>query len=89
MVYAMESAGRRNHDNNANLFLHTYSAGDFRGRVLGWFIMIYVIFGAFATLACLASFVAGGIAGLLFACACVTEELKRRNHDRNGRKAFR
>jgi len=85
----MESAGRRNHDNNANLFLHTYSAGAFRGRVLGWFIMIYVILGAFATLACLASFVAGGIAGLLFACACVAEELKRRNYDRNGRKAFR
>ena len=77
------------HDNNANLFLHTYSAGTFRDRVLGRFIMIYVILGAFATLACLASFVAGGIAGLLFACACVAEELKRRNYDRNGRKAFR
>ena len=51
--------------------------------------MIYVILGAFATLAYLASFVAGGIAGLLFACACVAEELKRRNYDRNGRKAFR
>ena len=39
--------------------------------------MIYVILGVFATLACLASFVAGGIAGFLFACACVAEEVKK------------
>ena len=39
--------------------------------------MIYVILGAFATLACLASFVVGGIAGLRFASACITKELKK------------
>ena len=39
--------------------------------------MIYVILGAFATLACLASFVAGGIAGFLLASACVAEEVKK------------